>query len=120
MVLRVALVRADPAAISPVGQLFLAAAGVGLDLALRRAVENLALREPAGEAGAAAPEKVEEVRQAAEIGARAGQEAPADKVAPADLAAVRVADKVAALALVAKEAKAAVRPKSRMKYEEEG
>ena len=124
MGLRVARVRAGPAAKRPVGQLGLAAAGVVLDLALKRAAENLARRERAAVAGAAAREKVEEVTQAAEIGARAGQEAPADKVAPAELAAVqaavRVADNVAALALVATVAKAAVRPKSPMKYEGEG
>ena len=128
MGLRVARVRAGPAAKRPVGQLGLAAAGVVLDLALKRAAENLARRERAAVAGGAAREKVEEVTQAAEIGVRAGQEAPADKVAPADLAAVRaavqaavrVADNVAALALVATVAKAAVRPKSPMKYEGEG
>lgn len=111
MGLRVARVRAGPAAIRPVGRWSLAAAGVVRDLALKQAAEKLERQEPAAEAGAVAREKVEEVTQAAEIGARAGQEAPADKVALADLAAVRAAARV--------EAKAAVRPKSRMKYEGE-
>ena len=85
-------------------------------MALKQAAENLARREWAAVAGVPAREKVEEVKQAAEIGTRAGQEAPADKVAPADLVAVwavvRAADREAG--------KAAVRPKSRMKYEGEG